>query len=279
MEGEKQYINPKKFCQAFKEIDGQPIDPFVQKDVDEFFNTLMDRIDGLIKGRKEHKRINNIFEGKFANEFICKGCPHYSEKEEEFLAISLQVKNKSSIEESLDAFVEGEMLEGDNAYYCEKCEKKVNTLKRCCIKRMPNVLILVLKRFEFNFDTMTKFKVNDYCKFPMKLNMEKYSQDALSKQDLLKEMEEKNMTNSDLNDEQRNILEKKVPSNYFDYNLKGTVIHMGTAEQGHYYSFIQDRESPNGEWYEFNDTVVKEFDPSEIPNEAFGGEDDQVTVI
>jgi ubiquitin carboxyl-terminal hydrolase 9/24 len=29
--------------------------------------------------------------------------------------------------------VEGEKLEGDNAYYCEKCEKKVNTLKRCCI--------------------------------------------------------------------------------------------------------------------------------------------------
>ena len=46
------------------------------------------------------------------------------------------------------------MLEGDNAYYCEKCEKKVSTLKRCCIKRMPNTLFLVLKRFEFDFDTM-----------------------------------------------------------------------------------------------------------------------------
>ena len=46
------------------------------------------------------------------------------------------------------------MLEGDNAYFCEKCEKKVNTLKRCCIKRMPNILNLVLNRFEFDFDTM-----------------------------------------------------------------------------------------------------------------------------
>ena len=91
------------------------------------------------------------------------------------MAISLQVKNKHSIKESLEAFVEGEMLEGDNAYFCEKCEKKVNTMKRCCIKRMPNVLILVLKRFEFNFDTMSKFKVNDLCEFPMNLNMYKYS--------------------------------------------------------------------------------------------------------
>lgn len=85
------------------------------------------------------------------------------------------MKNKYSIKESLVSFVEGEMLEGDNAYYCEKCEKKINTLKRCCLKRMPNVLILVLKRFEFDFDTMTKIKVNEYCEFPTELNMKEFS--------------------------------------------------------------------------------------------------------
>lgn len=106
------------------------------------------------------------------------------------MTVSLQVKNKHSIKESLEAFVEGEMLEGDNAYYCEKCEKKVNTLKRCCIKRMPNVLFMVLKRFEFNFDTMSKFKINDYCEFPMQINMREYSQEMLTKKDLLKKMED-----------------------------------------------------------------------------------------
>jgi len=63
------------------------------------------------------------------------------------------------------------MLEGDNAYYCDKCEKKVSTLKRTCIKKLPNILILVLKRFEFNFDTMQKVKVNEYCEFPQNINM------------------------------------------------------------------------------------------------------------
>ncbi len=29
MEFEKQYYNPKKFCVAFKDIDGSPIDPMV----------------------------------------------------------------------------------------------------------------------------------------------------------------------------------------------------------------------------------------------------------
>ncbi len=136
---------------------------------------LVDRIESQIKGKKEESMIKNLFQGVYANEFICKECPHYSEREELFLTINLQVKNKHSIKESLDSFVEGEMLEGDNAYFCEKCEKKVNTLKRCCIKRMPNVLFLVLKRFEFNFDTMTKFKVNDYCEFPMSIDMSPYS--------------------------------------------------------------------------------------------------------
>jgi ubiquitin C-terminal hydrolase len=40
------------------------------------------------------------------------------------------VKNKKSIIESLNSYIEGEMLEGDNAYYCDVCEKKRNTLKR-----------------------------------------------------------------------------------------------------------------------------------------------------
>lgn len=161
----------------------------------------MDKVENLTKGKKEEKVIKNLFQGIFANEFICKGCPHYSEREEPFLAINLQVKNKHSIKESLDSFVEGEMLEGDNAYYCEKCEKKVNTLKRCCIKRMPNVMFIVLKRFEFNYDTMTKFKINDYCEFPMSINMSEYSKESLAKKDLLKEMEDKNLTLDDLNEE------------------------------------------------------------------------------
>lgn len=77
-----------------------------------------------------------------------------SEREEPCLAISLQVKNKKNIYESLQNFIQGDMLEGDNAYLCEKCEKKIPTLKRVCIKSLPNILILVLKRFEFDFDTM-----------------------------------------------------------------------------------------------------------------------------
>ena len=201
MEVEKQYFNPKKFCRAFKDIDGSPIDLLVQKDVAEFFGMFTDRIETLIKGTKEEKVMHNLFQGVLANEFICKDCPHYSEREEPFLTISLEVKNKTSVLDSLKSFVEGEMLSGDNAYYCEKCEKKVSALKRCCIKRMPNILFLTLKRFEFDFDTMQRVKVNDYCEFPLELDMNLYSQQELARSDLLRQMEEKNLSTDDLNED------------------------------------------------------------------------------
>lgn len=62
------------------------------------------------------------------------------------MAISLNVKNKKNIYESLQSYVEGELLDGDNMYFCDKCEKKVPAQKRVTIKRLPNVLMIVLKR-------------------------------------------------------------------------------------------------------------------------------------
>lgn len=46
------------------------------------------------------------------------------------------------------------MLEGDNAYACEECDKKVNAIKRQCLKKLPNILIIVLKRFDFDYETL-----------------------------------------------------------------------------------------------------------------------------
>lgn len=55
---------------------------------------------------------------------------------------------------------------------------------------------------------------------------------------------------------------------------------MGIADSGHYYSYIRDRETSNGEekWMEFNDNVVKFFDPKDIPDEAFGGEEKVIII-
>jgi len=201
---DRQYHNPKDFCTNFKGFDNQPVNVLEQMDVDEFFNLLIDRVESNLKGSKMEKVFKYHFGGMLTNELICKGCPHYSEREESFNSISLQVKNKKSITESLESFVEGEMLEGENAYLCEKCDKKVNTLRRQCLKKLPKTLIIVLKRFEFDYEAMTKFKVNDYCEFPFELNVEKYTQEYLQKNEKIKEKNEvegKSKSNDDTNAE------------------------------------------------------------------------------
>lgn len=150
----KQFYDPRGFCYANKDYDGKPLNVLEQMDVDEFFNSFLDKLEGQIKHSNNSEIIKKIFGGTLSNELICKGCPHYSEREEMFLALGLQVKNKKTLAESLDGFIQGEMLEGDNAYFCDKCDKKIPTLKRTCIKKLPNMLIIVLKRFEFDYDKM-----------------------------------------------------------------------------------------------------------------------------
>ena len=75
------------------------------------------------------------------------------------------------------------MLEGDNAYFCEKCDKKIDTLKRTCVKELPRYLVITLKRFEFDFDRMVRVKVNDYYEFPTELNMLPYTQEHLKRKE------------------------------------------------------------------------------------------------
>ena len=51
------------------------------------------------------------------------------------------------------------------------------------------------------------------------------------------------------------------------YRLKGVVVHIGSADGGHYYAITYDGE----QWFEFNDDKVKEFNVENLESEAFGG--------
>jgi len=74
-------------------------------------------------------------------------------------------------------------MDGDNMVYCEKCEKKYPAIWRQCIKKLPKTLILVLKRFDMDYEIFQKKKVNDFCEFPIELNMEPYTKEGLNKKD------------------------------------------------------------------------------------------------
>ena len=69
--------------------------------------------------------------------------------------------------------------------------------------------------------------------------------------------------------------------------LKGINVHLGSAEGGHYISFIDvERDGKNNEpnikssiengvikshWLKFNDSIINEFDTKDIPIESYGG--------
>lgn len=108
---------------------------------------------------------------------------------------------------------------------------------------------------------MTKEKVNTHFSFPLTLDMAPYL--------------EKNLLNiTEAHDEQLQI-DEPDESKSTKYELIGVTVHTGTADGGHYYSFIQDRDpqsATRNKWFLFNDAEVKPFDKGQLAAECFGGE-------
>ena len=274
-ESEKGFYDPAPFCYAFKDIDNRPTDITVQKDSQEFLMTLFDRIDTKLTGTPWEKLLFSELGGTFANQFIgLESCRHRKERSEPFYCLTLNVKNKKNVMEGLDSFIEGEMLSGDNAYACEKCNAKVDTLKRVVIKDLPPTLIIHLKRFELDYETFQMIKLNDRCEFPFELNLKRYTREGI---EMLSESASTSLDAKSDNDEDAETPLVNRPDWYYSYRLTGVLIHVGHANAGHYYSFIKERPDPlnpfeGSKWFEFNDHLVTPFDPASIPDQCFGGE-------
>lgn len=67
----------------------------------------------------------------------------------------------SSVEEALKAFVAPETLDGNNQYWCDRCNKKCDAHKGLKFSRFPYLLTLHLKRFDFDYTTLHRVKLND----------------------------------------------------------------------------------------------------------------------
>lgn len=239
-ESQRKFYDTQAFCKCYT-YEGHPINPSVQMDTEEFYNMLFDKLETTAKSFQiPHAAIfQKYFGGKLCNQIISKECQHVSETEESFLDLGLSIKGKKNIIDSLELFVEGDPLEGENKYDCSQCQKKVDARKRACLKELPDNLIICNKRFEFDMDYFKRVKLNDYVEFPMELDLTKYTKEYLEKQ------------------EGRSDAVLKDTSHY-KYNLVGILCHVGSADTGHYYSFIKDRLSR--QWYEFNDIRIEQFD-------------------
>lgn len=103
---------PKAFVDSLTDFQGQPIDPTIQMDVDEFFNLLFDRLEGEMPTESVKALFRSFYGGTLVQQVKSKECSHISERTEAFSAIQCDIKGKSTLHQSLKAYVEGELMEG-----------------------------------------------------------------------------------------------------------------------------------------------------------------------
>ncbi|KAF9893427.1 hypothetical protein FE257_010739 [Aspergillus nanangensis] len=247
-------VDPQDLVDSIRTYDNEPVDVTIQMDVDEFYNLLFDRWEAQILNPENKKKFRSFYGGQLVQQIKSKECPHISERLEPFSAIQCDIKGKASLEESLQAYVEGEIMQGDNKYSCTSCGRHVDAVKRACLKEVPDNLIFHLKRFDFDMVTMMRSKINDEFQFPEHIDMSPFKVEYLS----------------DPNGDTKEDV----------FELVGVLVHTGTAESGHYYSYIRERPTADGSgsWVEFNDSDVTRFDKTKIADQCFGGFNDSPTM-
>ncbi|XP_045607433.1 ubiquitin carboxyl-terminal hydrolase 20 isoform X1 [Procambarus clarkii] len=135
-----------------------------------------------------------------------------------------------SLHHCLAAFFSADELKGDNMYSCEKCGKLRNGVKYSKVLKLPEVLIIHLKRFRH--ETMFSSKISQYVSFPLHgLDLTQF-------------------------------LHKDCASEVVTYDLYAIICHHGTAGGGHYTSYCQNWS--NHRWYEFDDQYVTEVSPETV---------------
>ena len=233
----------------------------------------------LTKGTSHESLLKWHFGGSFCYQTVRLGKqipPEHavSSRSESFVALPLDIDGKRSIVEALDAWVEGERMEGQNQLSCDFLPEidgkvqKVDGIRRCCIGSLPNTLIFHLKRFALDYTTFQTYKINSYCEFPDVLDMGKYTESYLetkSKRDALqkgkKDTDDKDAAEGDADTDDADAVD-------CTYKLRGVVIHEGVAGGGHYWSLARD---PQGNWVKFNDITVTSFKESDLAEETYGG--------
>jgi ubiquitin carboxyl-terminal hydrolase 34 len=124
-------VDPRAFASCLHNIDKTPIDITVQMDADEFYNLLFDQWEAQLVQPDHKQRFRSFYGGQTLNQIKSKECDHVSERAEPFFAVQCDVKDKANLFESLQAYVQGDAMEGDNKYKCESCGGKlVDAVKR-----------------------------------------------------------------------------------------------------------------------------------------------------
>ncbi|KAL8135556.1 hypothetical protein AgCh_010262 [Apium graveolens] len=176
--------------------------------------------------------IHHTFGGRLRSKVKCLRCHNESERYESIMDLTLEIFGwVESLEDALTQFTSAEDLDGENMYRCGRCAAYVRARKQLSIQEAPNILTIVLKRFqEGNYG-----KISKCITFPDMLDMIPF------------------MTGTD-----------DIPPLYILYAV---VVHLDTQSasfSGHYIAYVKNLQ---GSWFRIDDTEVQPVHMSQVMSE------------
>ncbi|ORZ00519.1 hypothetical protein BCR43DRAFT_540683 [Syncephalastrum racemosum] len=190
--------------------------------------------------------IVSLFQGQYRSRLTCLTCHQTSTTYNTFMSLSLPIPARGStppkvtLYQCLDYFVREETLDGDDAWHCPRCKKLRRASKALTLSRLPDVLLIHLKRF--SYDGPFHNKLETLVQYPTRaLDLSPYVPDSMFPPNI-----------------------KERPS--FKYDLYGVSNHYGSLTGGHYTACV--RNGYRGEWHYFDDTRFSVCDETKVMSRA-----------
>ncbi|XP_045552049.1 ubiquitin carboxyl-terminal hydrolase 19 isoform X8 [Salmo salar] len=145
-----------------------------------------------------------------------------------------------TLEQCLNLFTRPEVLAPEEAWYCPKCQQHREASKQLLLWRLPNVLIIQLKRFSFR-SFIWRDKINDMVDFPVRnLDLSKF---CIGQKDDM----------------------QQPPI----YDLYAVINHYGGMIGGHYTAYARLPSAQNSQrsdvgWRLFDDSTVTTVEESQV---------------
>ncbi|KAK6474905.1 ubiquitin carboxyl-terminal hydrolase puf-like isoform X1 [Huso huso] len=237
-------------------------DVWVQQDVAEFFRKILNEV-------SKESPVSENYQSTVINSIKCLRCGTEASDNSRYLDIPLPLNTTDhsasimySVEKGLLDFLKTELLEGDNQSYCDKCEMKTDTETRYYFQRLPQILTLHLKRFEFDYYQMSYVKIQCPVEIPLELqfqvapteNTEWCFSATIPQLPLKMKMRSRQKLNKPKETMQEIAVAASKSQDSVRYELFAICDHSGVYKGGHYTARIKSFE--NGKWYTFDDSVV-----------------------
>jgi ubiquitin C-terminal hydrolase len=192
--------------------------------------------------KNEYSFIKEIFTGQIQGITKCDYCNYTNNNFEIFQNIQLNINDSCFLlDDCFKLFNKSEQLDLNNMIYCENCYIKNRAHKSNKLWRLPKILIINLKRFNYNNYGMISSKNTKYIKYPI------YDLD-------LSEFINENSQ-----------YKSKCKYNLFAVNNHHTISGINTINSGHYTSTIKSRY--DNEWYVYDDSNVSKAKMENIVSE------------